>query len=536
MKLKEYSGINKVTLDDFLALDAEQAVRFDFLTQGEEADRTELTNSIYHKLFPWFDEKKHAGDTINTYRIAVKKYYGKYYRFLDRKTQLEIIGFIKKCTPHNEGQIFEFEETDKNGKPYYQLCNNYQLGNFFILPVQGGINPKRAQEPYNDFFDDFLNVLSDFYNNNDFKKTDKLKEAILSQKDYFKRFDSITDFLDKNYLWSFTKRVAEDTISLQNLSDKATFEEYVLAITDIIKQRGKELYDALKVNDDQSIADKSQANAKKYSLDENTAIQLTKMNEYRKVEEKYESIAEQYQRKSNKVNADFDSQISAEQARTFSKKLIQIRWWPWPLSWLVIQALKIIPPIRNFMGVINKIFWIVLVVYIIYYFVYQQKFNKFQEDKDDKIKNLNEEKHQEINMIKNECQFNFASIIPSEYQGANDVTQLVSFVETKRADNFKEAYELLENLKHHQMLEEQARRSAEAAEREAEYKRQSAEQERKVAQAKIENSERQAEEARNQSQMLEQQLMEQNQKLAEQNRQLEEINQKMKENKTNKFN
>ena len=152
-------------------------------------------------------------------------------------------------------------------------------------------------------------------------------------------------------------------------------------------------------------------------------------------------------------------------------------------------------------------------------------------------------------MIKNECQekldifykihefeFNFASIIPSEYQRANDVTQLVNFVETKRADNFKEAYELLENLKHHQMLEEQARRSAEAAEQEAEYKRQAAEQERKVAQAKIENSERQAEEARNQSQMLEQQLIEQNQKLAEQNRQLEEINQKMKENKTNKFN
>ena len=291
------------------------------------------------------------------------------------------------------------------------------------------------------------------------------------------------------------------------------------------------------------------ANAKKYSLDENTAIQLTKMNEYRKVEEKYESIAEQYQRTSNKVNADFDSQISAEQARTFSKNLIQIRWWRWPLSWVVIQTLKFIPPIRNFMGVINKIFWIALVVYIIYYFVYQKKFNKFQEDKDDKIKNLNEEKHQEINMIKNECQekldifykihefeFNFASIIPSEYQGANDVTQLVSFVETKRADNFKEAYELLENLKHHQRLEEQTRRSAEAAEREAEYKRQAAERERKVAQAKIENSERQAEEARNQSQVLEQQLMEQNQKLAEQNRQLEEINQKMKENKTNKFN
>ena len=255
MKLKDYSGINKITLENFLSLNEEQAVRFDFLTQGEEADRTELTNSIYHKLFPWFDEKRHAGDTLNTYRIAVKKYYGNYYRFLDRKTQLEIIGIIKKCTPHNEGQIFEFEETDKKGKPYYQLCNNYQLGNFFILPVQGGINPKRAQEPYNDFFDKFLIVLNELYNSNfknDFKSTDKLKKAIVFQKDYFKKFTNTADFIDENYLWNFTARDAEGKFSLQELSNKPTFENYLLAITDIIKQRGKKLYGALHVNDNQN--------------------------------------------------------------------------------------------------------------------------------------------------------------------------------------------------------------------------------------------------------------------------------------------
>lgn len=180
MKLTEYSGINKITLADFLALDEEQTIRFDFLTQGKEADRTELTNSIYHKLFPWFDEKNHAGDTLNTYRIVVKKYYGSYYRFLDRKKQLEIIGIIKKYTPHNSDQIFEFEAIDKNGHSYYQLCNNYQLGNFFILPVHGGINPKRARAPYNDFFDKFLIALNDFYYKN-FTDTDKLKEAIVYQ-------------------------------------------------------------------------------------------------------------------------------------------------------------------------------------------------------------------------------------------------------------------------------------------------------------------------------------------------------------------
>lgn len=65
------------------------------------------------------------------------------------------------------------------------------------------------------------------------------------------------------------------------------------------------------------------ANAKKYSLDENTAIQLTKMNEYRKVKEKYESIAEQYQRTSNKVNADFDHKFLQNKHVLFQKNLFK---------------------------------------------------------------------------------------------------------------------------------------------------------------------------------------------------------------------
>jgi len=247
MKLSNYSGVKKITLDDFLAFDEEQAVKFDFLTQGEEADRTELTNSIYHKLFPWFDEKFHAGDTLNTYRIAVKKYYGNYYRFLDREKQLEIIAIIKKYTPHNDDQILEFEDTDSNGKLYYQLCNNYQLGNFGILPIHGGINPKRAQKPYNDFFDEFLSILYGFYDGT-LKLDNNLVKAIDYQKDYFNQFNDIDDFVEQNFLWDFFTDIDDDSATCESLSGSSSFEEYVSLVMKIVIRRGRTLYKVLHDN------------------------------------------------------------------------------------------------------------------------------------------------------------------------------------------------------------------------------------------------------------------------------------------------
>jgi len=98
MKLEDYVHSQTKTLEDFLELSEEQAISFDFLTQGEEPDRAVLTNEIYHEVFPWFDENVHAGDTLNTYRIAVKKFYGSYYRFLKRDQQLKIINIIKNNT------------------------------------------------------------------------------------------------------------------------------------------------------------------------------------------------------------------------------------------------------------------------------------------------------------------------------------------------------------------------------------------------------------------------------------------------------
>lgn len=242
MKLREYSGVNSVTLDNFLSMGEDKILKFDFLTQGEEPDRAELTNSIYHCIFPWFNEQTMAGDTLNTYRIAVKKYYGKYYRFLNRKKQLEVLEIIKKYTNHDNNQIFEFEEIDKNGNKYFQLCNNYHLGNFGILPIHGGINPKRATGQYQDFFNLFLQAVKEFYSINP-AQDDRVVKAIYCQKSYFKQFEDMSDFIEKNHLMSFTK--SKNSLKFIDLSESLSFEEYVAESAKIIEKRGKELFISL---------------------------------------------------------------------------------------------------------------------------------------------------------------------------------------------------------------------------------------------------------------------------------------------------
>lgn len=137
MQLKDYSERNMVSLSDFMMMDDAEALQFDFLTQGMEPDRAGLINSIYHRVFPWFDESREAGDTLSTYRTAVKRFYGHNYRYLSRSQQLAVISIIERWTPHDDGQIFEYESVDKKGCVYYQLCNNYQLGNFGIMPMGG---------------------------------------------------------------------------------------------------------------------------------------------------------------------------------------------------------------------------------------------------------------------------------------------------------------------------------------------------------------------------------------------------------------
>ena len=54
----------------------------------------------------------------------------KSYSKLSRDKQHEILNIIKSYTEHNDEFPFEFE-LDSKGKKVYQICNNYQIGNFW---------------------------------------------------------------------------------------------------------------------------------------------------------------------------------------------------------------------------------------------------------------------------------------------------------------------------------------------------------------------------------------------------------------------
>jgi len=138
--------------------------------------------------------------------------------------------------------------TDSNGNMYYQICNNYQLGNFGILPIHGGINPKRAADPYFDFFDIFLLSVYAFYNE-DVSFEGELANAIKSRKDYFQQFDSAEDFVNRNMLTEYFYNQEDNEIGtyddLTYFSKMKSFEEYVQAVTTIITRRGKYIWNIL---------------------------------------------------------------------------------------------------------------------------------------------------------------------------------------------------------------------------------------------------------------------------------------------------
>ena len=220
--------------------DKEKAIKFSFLLQGKEPDRSDLIKLIYKDIFEWYDDKEHSGDTLITYRTAIlRKFYGKSYSKLSRDKQLEILGIIKSYTEHNDDFPFEFELEEEE---VYQICNNYQIGNFGIFPKKGGINPKRAQSPYNDYFDLALLVIWDLYDGTltlDDESDDKsnvkfFKQAILDKKEYFDQFKDFETFLSENFLTVFF----DDKGYLIRLSEIDNFEEYVKISNQIIYNRG----------------------------------------------------------------------------------------------------------------------------------------------------------------------------------------------------------------------------------------------------------------------------------------------------------
>ena len=231
LKLEDFQTFPFKNVQEYIS-DKEKAIKFSFLLQGDAPDRSELIKLIYKDIFEWYDDKVHSGDTLITYRTAIfRKYYGKSYSNLSRDKQHEILNIIKSYTEHDDDFPFEFE-LDNKEKKVYQICNNYQIGNFGIFP-KGRINPKRAQSPYNDYFDLALSVIWDLYDGT-LTPDDEFKKAILDEKEYFDQFKDFETFLSENFLTVFF----DDDGYLIRLSEIDNFEEYVRISNQIIYTRG----------------------------------------------------------------------------------------------------------------------------------------------------------------------------------------------------------------------------------------------------------------------------------------------------------
>ncbi|MDK1718321.1 DUF6994 family protein [Dellaglioa algida] len=521
MKLDNYIGKNDLTVDDFLKLDEKQAIKFDFLTQGDEADRTNLNKGIYHKIFPWYNEEEQNGDTLNTYRIAIKKYYGSYYRFLNRDVQLEIIDIIKKYTLHDDNQLFEFEAVDGNGNAYFQVCNNYQLGNFGILPIRGGINPKRAQNPYLDYFDQFLYELNSFYEGESDMNGD-LQKSILDREDYFNQFNNLEGFIEKNLLWDFLETDEDDNLNLKYLSDIEDFEEYISAVTDIIYKRGRLIYRMLhgildelnvelsstKKNLEKEVQDSSVSIRKKYSVDKETAEKLAKVIKYRDFLEtrlnlyiKYDELLENSKKENKTI-------ISKEENDYLEKKFEWTRWWYWIILFCVISFIDTIvkrqpniswSEIETIHNFLYLLFWGSIITKIIYNVKYYERNKVFEAVKVNKLDNLH--KQLENNQDKlldqyneklailddnNEYIMELGGQLPAEYQNYSDAYDIIENILDGKVDTFKESYEKFENDKHRRVMEEEAMKGTVAAEEVARMQQQ-------AAQANIDNAKRQSE-------------------------------------------
>lgn len=248
MKLATYiEQAPKLTLEEFLRMDEDAAVRFDFLTQGDGPDERSLTKEIYHRLYPWYDEEVETGDTLNTYRTPIQhRFFSKPYPQLERAFQLEIIGVIERNTAYNPGHLFEEELLHGSKATTYRVENNYQLGNFWILPKkQDGVNQSRAGKSYFDFVDLFLPVMKAFYAGV-LEDTGDLRNAILAQADYFNQFGDWDGFVRKNFLQDFFEPAENSEFTTPKPLGKAPdFETFVKTANEIIQARGRRLFRVL---------------------------------------------------------------------------------------------------------------------------------------------------------------------------------------------------------------------------------------------------------------------------------------------------
>lgn len=573
MKIEEYIHTEKMSLDKFLQLDIDQATSMDFLTQGDEPDRCELIKEIYQKVFPWYDEKVHAGDTLNTYRTAIKKYYGNYYRFLSRERQLEILEIIKKYVPHDSSQIFEFEDTDANGKKFFQICNNYQLGNFGILPIHGGINPKRAASPYLDYFDKFVYAVYDFYTG-EFEFNDNLSKAIQAQADYFNRCGNINEFVYENFLDDFFENRQDENgakyLSVILLSEISTFEQYVRTVAEITGKRGQLIWGTLqkminqetlplKPDDELSeplseviheydlrIGEPNITEAEQYyeqtcNLSTSTNLKLAKIYLYSHYLAAADSLVDIYQSKVDDLSNIYRKKLSDEKSRFLKRRFTWTRWWYWPILFLVggiaenlisgnlldktlgvmktsarIQASNNYNQFGKYAAFLNMIFIGLLILKIIYNIQCSRAESILEKDKEKneadinndlemKIEQYNKSLSDDLDILDNNYSTysDLGDEIPSEYRNIESIQSLELLLTSGRADNFKEAYELLENQRHRDKLEREAELSRRATENAAEKQIEMAREQAESMDRRARAAEREADEVERHNRELE---------------------------------
>ena len=243
LKLEDFQTFPFKNVQEYIS-DKEKAIKFSFLLQGDAPDRSELIKLIYKDIFEWYDDKVHSGDTLITYRTAIlRKYYGKPYSKLSRDKQHEILNIIKSYTEHNDDFPFEFE-LDSKEKKVYQICNNYQIGNFGIFPKKGGINPKRAQSPYYDYFDLALSEIRNLYDGT-LTPDDDYKEEILYEKEYFDQNKYFDTFMENEKVSKLTTlSLALNVISkAKDIDEEYKLKKLIEKVTDDTLQDLSGLYD-----------------------------------------------------------------------------------------------------------------------------------------------------------------------------------------------------------------------------------------------------------------------------------------------------
>lgn len=241
----------------------------DFFDPARDTDSTPQVVQIYRNQFPDLyratdhEELKTStgraiqlgGETLITYRSAIKRIYGKAFRHLDPSTQRDIESTLDANSNTAEKQIQCWDGRD--------VINNHQIGNMMPFPSgtpslnslradMGKIPAGQAYDYYRtlrqqffdgnegkplvteklyDYFDRFLAVVKEYYAAPaDFRLKSELQVAIYYQRGYFDFFQTYDKFIEDNLLQDF---VGKD---LWAISD---FREYVQVANEIIDSRGK---------------------------------------------------------------------------------------------------------------------------------------------------------------------------------------------------------------------------------------------------------------------------------------------------------